>query len=163
MDFQHIGLPVLESIRFITNEPYSLIDLTRQLRKLHIDTETIQFQILAWPSLVDLHLRGNINLDRLEKFLFHHEHIRKLHLATVRPLGPAPDFHQRLKNILDSQLEPELAGSIMRHAANNADGHERSLLREIHAQLDDLVDKETAKKMNQLVVTEFEILLNLEL
>ncbi|KAJ5982056.1 hypothetical protein N7451_012156 [Penicillium sp. IBT 35674x] len=50
----------------------------------------------------------------------------------------------------------------MRNAEQNADGHERSLLRHIHAQLDQMVGG-SARKMHQAIITGFETLLQYEL
>lgn len=171
MDSQNtpLILPALEEIRLITSEePYMPTQLFSELRKLHIDMETIRLpDDLAWPSLVDLHLRGIIDIDYLEDFLKNYKDIRQLHIAIVsslRPLGPSSDpLHQLLRGLLNSRLDTELAGSIMRHAEKNADGHERLLLQDIHAQLDKMTDEKTAKEMHQAIVTVFKTLLKYEL
>lgn len=51
----------------------------------------------------------------------------------------------------------------MGHAEKNADRHERSLLRDIHAQLDRMTDGKTAKEMHQGIAAVLETLLEYEL
>ncbi|KAL6228610.1 hypothetical protein BDW75DRAFT_246553 [Aspergillus navahoensis] len=51
----------------------------------------------------------------------------------------------------------------MRHAKRNADGHERSLIQHIHAQLDEYTDAKTAGECRQLIIDFFKTLLKGEL
>lgn len=160
-------LRALEEIRLISNEePYLPIALFSELGKLYTDMEYIRLpDDLVWPSLVDVHLRGTIDIDYLEGFLKKHNHIRRLHLtvvATLRPLGPSSTVHVLSRAILNSGLDTELVDSILRNAEQNADDHERSLLRHIHTQLDQMVVG-SAKKMHRAVVTGFETALEYEL
>lgn len=159
----------LEEIQFISNEePYIPIQLFSELRKLSIEMKTIQLPAsFEWPSLVDLHLRGTIDMDKLEPFLRQHALIRKLHIgavSTLRPIGPSPSLLlEPLRYILSSRLDAALVESILGHAEINANGHERSLLREIHAQLDKETDEKTVREIRQAIVIFFERLLQLEL
>lgn len=162
-------LPALEEIRLISNEElYLPIALFAKLRKLHIDMEYIRLpDDLVWPSLVDVHLRGTIDIGCLEGFLKNHNHIRQLHLeivATLRPLGASPGIvHVLSRAVLNSGLDTELVDSILQNAELNAEGHERSLLRHIHAQLEQMLDAGPAKKMHQALVAGFETALEYEL
>ncbi|KAB8067785.1 hypothetical protein BDV29DRAFT_185574 [Aspergillus leporis] len=169
MSTQHTPstLPALEEIRFITSQdPYVPLRLFRELRKLHIDMEALQIPSdLKWPSLFDLHLRGVIDLENLQSFLKKHKNIGKLHLAFVsvlRPLDSSGDFKRLLEEILNSRLDAELTGSIMRRAGKNADGHERSLIQHIYAQLDKLPNAQTVEQIRQLIITFFKTLLKYE-
>lgn len=158
-------LPALEEIQFISNEePYLPIALFSELGKLYIDLEYIRLpDNFVWPSLVDVHIRGAIDFDCLQAFLRNHDHIRQLHLAivvTLRPLDTSSTIQRLLRMILNDELDA-VAESIVRNAEQNADGHERSLLRHIHAQLDQMVDG-SARKMYHAVVTGFEAYLQYE-
>jgi len=162
------ALPALEEIQLISNEePYLPIALFSEIEKLHIDMEYIRLpDNFVWPSLVDVHLRGTIDIDCLEGFLKNHHHIRKLFLAivaTLRPLGPSPStVHTLSRTVLKSGLDTELVDSILRNAEQNTDGHERSLLLHIHDQLDKRVDG-TVKKLHEALITSFETVLEYEL
>jgi hypothetical protein len=169
MDPQHTLsiLPALEKIRLITNdEPYLSTQVFSKLQNLHIDMESIRLPSgIIYPALVGLHLRGAIDFDCLEGFLKNHQHIRQLHIAivaTLRPISHSRDLLDMLSNILSYGLDAELAGSIMRQAEMNAGGHERFLLREIHAQLENLESK-VAKELRQNIIAAFETLLKYEL
>lgn len=162
-------LPALEEIRFITSDAYIPTQSFINLRRLHVDMEFIQLPIdHVWPSLTNLHLRGGtMDIDRLEMFLNNHKCIRKLHLAFVcmlRPLDPSSrELQKHLEKLLNSKLGTEVSGSIMRHAEKYASGHERSLIREIHARLEESTDEKTATEMRQTLVTVFEAMLRYEL
>jgi hypothetical protein len=161
-------LPALEEICLISNEePYLPIALFAKLRKLDIDMEYIRLpDDLVWPSLVDVHLRGTIDIGSLEGFWKNHNHIRQLHLAilaTLRPLDASPGIvHVLSRAVLNSGLDTELVDSILQNAELNAEGHERSLLRHIHAQLDQMLDG-SANKMHRALVAGFETYLEYEL
>jgi hypothetical protein len=82
----------------------------------------------------------------------------------LRPLHPSSgELQKLLEKVLNSRLDTEVAGSIMRHAEKYASGHERSLLREIHAQLEESTDEKTVTEMRQTLVTLFEAILRCEL
>lgn len=160
-------LPALEKIRLITKEePYMSTQLFSELQKLHIDMESIQLPSSSvYPSLVGLYLRGAIDIDYLEGFLKNHHHIKQVHIAivaTLRPLGYSTGLVNLLRDILSRGLDAELSGSVMRYAESNAHGHERLLLRDIHAQLDKLEDR-AAKELRKTIVAAFEMLLEYEL
>lgn len=72
--------PVLEEIWLVTNEePYIPTQFFGKLRKLHIDMEIIRLpNDLAWPSLLDLHLRKIIDIDNLETFLKKHKYYQAI-------------------------------------------------------------------------------------
>lgn len=162
-------LPALKEIRFITvYGSYIPTQHFVKLRRLHVDMENIHTPThFEWPCLSGLHLKGvNMDIECLERFLKNHKHIEQLHLAfvcTLRPLRPSSDeLQQCLKTLLNSRLDTEVTGSIMRQAEKNASGHERSLLRELHAQLEKFTDEKTATEMRQMVVTIFEKMLEVE-
>jgi Holliday junction resolvase RusA-like endonuclease len=82
----------------------------------------------------------------------------------LEPLHPSSgELQNLLEKVLNSRLDTEVAGSIMRHAEKYASGHERSLLREIHAQLEESTDEKTATELRQTLVTLFEAMLRCEL
>lgn len=72
------------------------------------------------------------------------------------------DLLDMLNNTLSYGLDAELAGPIMRQAEMSGGGHERFLLREIHAQLENLESK-VAKELRQNIIAAFETLLKYEL
>lgn len=126
---------------------------------------------LIWESLAKLHLRGTVNLhkyvDNLVAFFEGHRQLKSLHLAIVsslRPLGPPPNvLSEIIGQILGFKLCTELVEQIMTRAHMDADGHERSLLRNVHAELEKSTDDEMAKAMRQDVVTALRVLLGYKL
>jgi hypothetical protein len=106
-------------------------------------------------------------IDSLGLFLQSHRRTATFHLAILsplRPLGTLPNIlSATIKRLLGTELHPELVEQIMTRAQMSADGHERSLIRNIHAELDKLTDRKTAEMLRGDIFNLFKILLQYEL
>ncbi|KAK4073068.1 hypothetical protein Purlil1_13156 [Purpureocillium lilacinum] len=158
-------LPALEEIRLLTSdEPLFAVQVFPNLRRLHVDMEFVQLANgLEWPRLEALHLRGTFSVVQLQDFLARNKSIRQIHLTAVlalKPLKPPPgSVRELIKAALGSVLSAENVGSIMRSAEDCDDAHERSFLRQVHADLDKMTDQDAKSEAREAIVTNFGVLL----
>lgn len=80
-------------------------------------------------------------------------------VSMLRSLGPSLSvLLGPIKDVLHSCLRTELVEQIITRSQMNTDGHERSLLRNIHTELDKTTDRESAGMIRQAIVSLFRTL-----
>lgn len=85
-------------------------------------------------------------------------------MSTLRPHDPSQStLLGPIKQVLHCGLRTELVEQIDTRSQLNGDGHELSLLRNIHTKLDKTTDRETADMIHQAIVTLSTVLLAYEL
>lgn len=155
-----------EEIRIVTpGIPYFATALFRNLRKIHIDTDSVQLPShFRFTFLEELYISCNIlGLDMLMDLLRHHGKLQQLYLIVRLTLGPlTKNLLNVTKKALQTQISSELVDSIIENAQEDAkkDAHSgsRVLLASVHRQMIERCDEKQVKELSQRFVALFRLL-----
>ncbi|KFY02047.1 hypothetical protein V490_00662 [Pseudogymnoascus sp. VKM F-3557] len=151
--------PMLEEIRIQTSDiPYLATSLFRNLRKFHINADSVQLSDrITLPLLEELHITSNtVGVDLLIGFVRRHGKLQQLCLALEMRLGPLKDgILSSLESILRTKLSDDVVTSIIANAKRDALGEMQLMLKSLHRQITEMFDEELVKELNQEFVSIF--------